>query len=125
MLAGMLAVIAVTLAAVGLYALIGYSVAVRQREIGIRIAMGATVRGVVGLVVRHAGQLVVVGVVLGVAGAVFLSRLVEKQLFQVGRLDPLSYVVATVGLIIVGAVASARPARAAARVDPVDVLRDG
>ncbi len=111
------------LAAVGLYGLLAQIVTERAREFGIRMAIGADRRHVIGLVVRLAAWIAVIGGTAGLALAAFGSRLVETQLVGVGRFDPALYAV-SVGLL--GAVILAAcliPAARAARVDPVDVLR--
>ncbi|HEU4584128.1 MAG TPA: FtsX-like permease family protein, partial [Gemmatimonadaceae bacterium] len=117
------AALALVLAAVGLYGLIAYSVVQRQREIGIRMAIGATPRGVVQLVLREGAWTAGIGALLGIAGAVALTRVMSSLLFGVGALDAEAFVAATALLVAVALLASWLPARRAARVDPVDALR--
>ncbi|MDF2771722.1 MAG: macB 16 [Geminicoccaceae bacterium] len=122
-LVGLLATIAAVLAGVGLYALLAFGVAARTREIGIRIALGARRADVVSVVARQGSRLLVTGVVLGLAVALFATRLLESRLFGVSRLDPLTYVGALATLAVTGLIACALPARQAARVDPLTALR--
>jgi ABC-type antimicrobial peptide transport system permease subunit len=123
-LIGAAGVLALLLAAIGLYGVIAFSVSRRVREIGIRRALGAETTGVVALVVRRGMILVATGGVLGgvlaVAGATALSGV----LF-VGVFDALSFVLAFAALLLVAAAANALPAWRAARVDPMVALRDG
>lgn len=119
----LLAILATALAAVGLYGLVSYSVVQRTREIGIRVALGARVGAVVGLVARQFALLVAIGTIAGLLGAVALSRLLASQLFGVAPLDPLTYAMAATILALVALIASIIPARAATRVDPVHALK--
>ncbi len=122
-LIGVLALLAALLAAIGLYAVIAFAVAERKREIGIRMALGAHGRAVVGLVARQSSWLVGAGLVVGLGGAVALARLLAASLFGVGPLDPLSYVGAAVAWAILALIATYIPARAATRVDPTIAMR--
>jgi ABC-type antimicrobial peptide transport system permease subunit len=122
-LVGILATLAAVLAAVGLYSVIAYSVAERTREIGIRMALGAAAATIVGMVVRQASRVVVTGLVIGVLLAAGISRVLESRLFGVAPLDVRTYLGAAVLLVVLGAIASAQPARLATRVNPVDALR--
>jgi predicted permease len=116
-------VLGTTLALVGIYGLIAYSVTRRTREIGIRISVGAQDRDVLWLFLREASLLLTAGVAAGLPLALLLSRFVGKLLYQVPALDALS-VAATIALIAVGGVAAALiPARRASRVDPLSALR--
>ncbi|HEX5439167.1 MAG TPA: ABC transporter permease [Gemmatimonadaceae bacterium] len=117
------AVLALALAAVGLYGVISYSVTQRTREIGVRMALGARSTRVVRAIVTQALWLTLAGVGVGLAGAAALTRVIRSMLFGVGPLDPVSFVGAAVLLVVVAVVASALPARRAARVDPVVALR--
>jgi ABC-type antimicrobial peptide transport system permease subunit len=118
-----LAGLALLMAAVGLYGVIAHSVAARTREIGIRMALGARRKSVMTLFLRHAGILAGLGVFLGIAGAVALSRLVESRLFGVEALDVLAFAGAAALFLLIALAASAVPTRAALRVDPVEALR--
>jgi len=117
------ALAALLLAAIGLYGVVSGAVSERTREIGIRVALGATSRGIVGGIVGGALALAAVGTALGLVGAGVASRLLETMLFGVSRLDPTTY--ASVALLLggVAAIASWAPARRAARVDPAITLR--
>lgn len=115
--------LAVVLAAFGLYAVIGYGVSQRTREIGIRIALGASVGGVQRMVLREGVVLGMFGIVIGVGGAWALSRILESMLYGVSARDPLTFVAAPVLLIGITIIATLIPARAASRVDPVKAIR--
>jgi ABC-type antimicrobial peptide transport system permease subunit len=118
-----LGVVALVLAAVGLYGLLAYNVAARSKEIGIRVALGAKPRNVITLVLRQGVRLVVTGILIGLAGAAALSRLVEGMLFGLTPLDPMTFVVVSGLLAAVALLASGIPARRATRVDPLVSIR--
>lgn len=120
---GIFAGAALLLAAVGIYGVIAYSVTQRTQEIGIRLALGAARSDVLRMIVGQALGLAVVGVVVGVAGAVFLTKLMADLLFGVEPFDPLTFVVVAAGLTLVALLASYLPGRRATRVDPVIALR--
>jgi predicted permease len=122
-LASGLGVVALVLAAVGLYGLLAYNVAARSKEIGIRVALGAKPRNVITLVLRQGVRLVVTGILIGLAGAAALSRLVEGMLFGLTPLDPMTFVVVSGLLAAVALLASGIPARRATRVDPLVSIR--
>jgi ABC-type antimicrobial peptide transport system permease subunit len=122
-LLGTFAAIALVLAAVGIYGVLAYLVSRRTHEIGIRLAIGADRRQVMGLILGHGLRLTAAGVVLGLAGAFALARLMQSVLYDVRPTDPGTYV-AVVGVLVAAAVlASALPALRAIRVDPVSALR--
>lgn len=121
-LIGSFGALALVLAAVGLYGVIGYSVSRRVREIGIRKALGAETGNVVGMVLRQGMTLVVVGGVVGAVLAALAGRVLSSALF-VGALDPVSFLGAFLVLAAVAALANWIPARRAAKVDPMGVLR--
>ena len=123
LLLGLFSGAAVLLAVTGVYAVIAYSVMRRQQEIGIRIALGAQSRDVVKLVLGRGVRLVLIGVVVGTAGAVASTRLVSSLLFGVDALDPLAFAIAATLLALVGISASYLPARKAASFDPMVALR--
>jgi putative ABC transport system permease protein len=115
---------ALLLAVVGLYGVLAYSVSQRTREIGVRMALGATRGSVLGLVLREGAPLVVLGLGVGLAGALAVSRILQSMLFGVGARDVLVFSVVPVVLAVVAAVAMLGPARRAARVDPIRTLGD-
>ena len=122
-LLGTFAAVAVLLAASGLYGVVSYSVRQQTREIGIRLALGATRSNVAGTVVGHSLAVTLVGAALGLAGALSVSHLLQALLFGVSPTDAWTYV-AVVGLIaLVGVVASWVPARRATAIDPALALR--
>ncbi len=114
---------ALILAAVGLYGIVAYTVSQRTREIGIRLALGASGHRVTATVMRDGLQFVVLGAALGVAGAVASTRLLRSMLFQTTTTDPETFVAVTVALAVVALVASYLPARRAARTDPTIAMR--
>jgi putative ABC transport system permease protein len=117
------AVTALLLAAIGIYGVIALNVGSRLGEFGVRLALGARPGDVVGLVVRHGMRLALTGVVLGVFGAVFLTRFLQGMLFGVERVDPLTFVAVALTLSAVAFVACIVPALKATRVDPIRTLR--
>lgn len=123
-LMGMFAALALLLAGVGIYGVLAQAVADRRREIGIRIAMGAERREVVGMVVGRGVKLALVGLALGVVGAAAASGALRSMLYEVGTADPLTYALTPLFLLAVVVVSSWLPARQAARTDPAAVLRD-
>ena len=115
--------LAATLACIGLYGLVSYGVSRRTREMGIRLALGADRRAVVRLVLRNGMALVIVGAVVGVALSLAVGGAAERFLLGVTGLDPASLIGAPLLLVAVALTATYRPARRAARVDPVRALR--
>jgi putative ABC transport system permease protein len=120
---GVFALMALVLAAVGVYGVMAYSVAQRTQEIGVRMALGATPQSVFRLILGQALRLVVVGVVIGLAAAGFLTRLLETLLFETEALDPWTFAVTAILLGLVATLASYVPARRGTRVAPVEALR--
>jgi putative ABC transport system permease protein len=116
-------VLALLLAVAGLYGVLSFTVARRSREIGIRIALGARRQGVVGLIVGRGLRLTVTGILIGLVGAVALSRVLAGLLYHVSPLDPLSLAGTVAILLAVSAIASWLPAIRAASLDPLDVIR--
>ena len=115
--------LAMGLMAIGVYAVISFLVASRTREIGIRVAIGAEPKALIGHMVRQAAVPATLGVVAGLAATRWMARLAEAQLFQVKTADPLTLVAAAATVLCVTFVAAYLPARHAARVDPVVALR--
>lgn len=120
---GGFAAVALLLAAVGLYGVLAYQVSRRLHEIGVRMALGASVTSVAGAILRGGLGLVAVGLLLGLPASWFAGRLVQGMLFQVGRADPMTYMGVAGFLGAVASVACLLPARRAARVDPVVAFR--
>jgi predicted permease len=111
------------LATVGVYGVTAYLVSQGTREIGIRIALGATPRGILILIVRHGMTLAVLGVGLGLAGALGVARFMRRLLFQIDTVDPATFIAVALLLTCIALVASVVPARRAARIDPILSLR--
>jgi ABC-type antimicrobial peptide transport system permease subunit len=122
-LLGLFSLIALVLAAVGIYGVTTVLVGQRRREIGIRVAVGADARAVVAMAMASGLRAVAVGMVLGLGGALALTRLLRGLLFDVATTDPLTYVVIVVVLGLSAALASWLPARRAAAVEPLQALR--
>jgi putative ABC transport system permease protein len=123
LLLGLFAGVALILTAVGLYGVISYSVAQRTQQIGIRVALGAQTSDVLKLIVGQGTRLTLVGVVIGLAAAYGLTRLMSSLLFGVGATDPSTFVGVAVLLMFVAFIACYLPARRATRIDPVVALR--
>jgi putative ABC transport system permease protein len=115
--------LALLLAAVGLYGVVAYSVAQRTREVGIRMALGATMENVLGLVLSRGMRLAAVGVGIGILAAAAVTRVLSALLYGVSTIDPLAFGGASVLLLGVALLANLLPARRAARVDPMIALR--
>jgi putative ABC transport system permease protein len=122
-LIGAFAVLALALAAIGLYGVLAYSVVQRTRELGVRLAVGASRASVLRLVVGEALRLVAVGVALGVAAALVFGGVLSTLLFEVSTRDVSTLIFVSVVLLVVGVLASYLPAHRAMRVDPVVALR--
>jgi predicted permease len=122
-LLGTFAVLALVLAAIGIYGVIAYTVQQRRRELGIRIALGATPRLLVELVLRQGLLLTLTGSILGLIGAGALTRVLEGQLFGVAAIDPLTFALVPAVLLVVALAACIVPVRRALAVDPATAIR--
>ena len=120
---GISALVALFLGSVGIYGVISYVVSQRTREIGVRMAIGAESGDVSRMVMKQALRLATGGVLVGLVGAVGLTRLMSSLLFGVNPMDPLTFGSVALGLSAVAMLASYLPARRAAKVDPVVALR--
>lgn len=121
-LAGALGLLALVLAAVGLYGVLAYLVSRRTREIGIRMALGANAGSVVWLIAREALLLIAAGTALGIAIAASAGRLLSTYLFGISTADPLTLVASAAAMLLVAAIAVSVPAARAAAIDPMVAL---
>jgi putative ABC transport system permease protein len=115
--------LALLLAAVGIYGVVHYAVAERTREIGVRVALGATPSNVLALVVRNGMRMPAIGIAIGLAASIGLTRVMSHLLFGVGATDPATFTGVGIVLALVAVLACYFPARRAMRVDPVRALR--
>jgi ABC-type antimicrobial peptide transport system permease subunit len=118
-----LAAVVIIIGCVGLYALISYDVARRTRELGIRLALGASRGTIIGLVLKGAAHLVVPALALGIPLGIAAIRPLSSQLYGVAIADAETLLSVAAVLVVVALVATLNPARAAARIDPIDLLR--
>ena len=123
-LLGIFAALALALAAIGTYGILSYSVSERRKEIGIHMAMGASQRRVLGMILRQGMQVAGAGLLVGVAASVLLTRLLQTQLFNVRPTDPATVAAVVSVIAVVALLACYIPASRATRVDPMVVLRD-
>ena len=122
-LIGLAAAMALTLSVIGIYGAISYLVGQRRNEIGIRVALGANARQVASMVMMHALRIAALGIVVGVAASLLVTRLLQSMLFEVSPSDPIVLGAVSLMIALLAALASAGPARRAARVDPAEALR--
>jgi ABC-type antimicrobial peptide transport system permease subunit len=123
LLLGLFGVLGLVISAVGIYGVMAYVVAQRTREIGVRMALGATRANVVGMVLGNAAMLVALGMAIGGIAAWYLSATAKAFLFQLEANDPRAFVAAVLALTLAAFIASVVPARRAASVDPMVALR--
>jgi putative ABC transport system permease protein len=123
LLLGAFAAMAVSLAALGIFGVMSHAVVQRRREIGVRVALGANPRDVLGMVLRQALLLALAGVGLGLLGALAFSRVIASLLFRLSPTDPTTLAAVALALTAVALLASYVPARRATRVDPLSALR--
>lgn len=122
-LIGLFAAVALTLTAVGVYGVIAYSVNQRLREVGIRLALGATPATVRGMVLGNGLGLAAIGLAIGLGGALWLAPILRSMLFAVAPVDPPTFVLVTLGILGIAGLATWLPALRASRVDPMTTLR--
>ncbi len=115
--------ITLVLSSIGIYSVISYSVAQRRNELGIRMALGAQARDILKLVVGQGFKLILLGILIGLAGAFAVTRLLSSLLFNVSTRDPFIFIVISLSLAFVALLASYIPARRATKVDPMMALR--
>ena len=115
--------ITLLLAGIGVYGVISYLVSQRRQEIGIRIALGATMQNVLSMVLLRGARLAAFGILAGILGALALTRLISSVLFEVSAFDPATFAIGVVVLIVLILLACWLPARRAAKIDPIITLR--
>jgi len=123
LLLGLFSLLAVGLASIGLYGVMSYNVTQRSRELGVRLALGAATRDLLGLVLRQGMRLVMIGVGVGLIAALAATRLLRSMLFNVSSTDPVTFIVIALVLLGVSLLAIWIPARRATKVDPIIALR--
>src|SRR5262249_48799809 len=119
---GVFGALGLTLAAIGIYGVMAYMVAQRTNEIGIRMALGAARGDVLGMTIRHGLRLTIIGIVVGLAGGLAVTRLMSTLLFGISPGDPLTYSIVSAVLVVAAALATWIPAWRAASIDPVIAL---
>jgi predicted permease len=123
-LVGVFSAAALVLAVVGLYGVVSYSVSLRKRELSVRIALGAQVPNILGLVVGQGLRIATIGLVVGLLSALLLNQLLEGALFGVSAADPISFGASVLVLVVAALVACLLPALRATRIDPIRALRE-
>jgi ABC-type antimicrobial peptide transport system permease subunit len=123
MLLGFFSLLALILASVGIYGVISYAVSQRTPELGIRLALGATTGGILWLVIKQGMKPVVLGLLIGLAAALALTRVAQSLLFGISATDPLTFTANALLFLCVGLLACWLPARRATRIDPMNALR--
>jgi ABC-type antimicrobial peptide transport system permease subunit len=116
-------VVAMLIAAIGLYSLLAYSITLRYREIGVRLAIGAQSSAITRMIVVHALRLTTAGIAIGIALSLFATRFVQSLIFGISPVDPITFVSVPLLLAAVSLAAAYFPARRASRIDPVEALR--
>jgi len=125
MLLTIFGLLALGLASIGLYGILAYAVNQRRREIGLRMALGASRGSVLGLILKQGMSLVLTGVMIGFAANLLVGRLLSRMLYGVSTSDPVSIAGAALMLLTIALLACYLPARSASRVDPLVALREG
>ena len=120
---GTFAVLALALAMVGVFGVLAYTVQQREREIGVRMALGATSARVMWMVFFDGGRMIATGVIVGIVLAGFSGRLISAFLFGVDPLDPLTFASVPLTILVTAFIAAAAPAWRASRISPVDAFR--
>ena len=118
-----LSIVALILAGIGIYGLVSYRVKQGTRELGIRVALGASTRGILSLVLRHGLALSLVGIVTGLAAALSLAGFMRSMLFGVSAIDGLTFTAVSAGLVATTLLACYIPARRATLIDPLEAIR--
>lgn len=120
---GVFAALGLTLAVIGVYGVMSSSVAQQTREIGVRMALGASPGDISGMIVKRGAWLLLIGIAVGLAGSLLTARLLSQQVWNVSPLDPITFIAVSLVLLIAGLQACFWPARRAARIDPIGALR--